>query len=1496
MSITAQQFPEFFRLNGLIRLDDLPDPEPVLIRKLPVNSALHFLGNDDNPSIDPSDPLMLGYTDRVRYMNVTQYPEGVLGGRRHVIDMNTVYNSFDRTNRNFKVIKSIPDMAIVGAKQLLVVNYGYLDEAYVWAEVATSRFLKFENKLKTMVSTIKQMQEKSTRQHFIVLDVPPMLLPKSVLDRESLKPVEKLRNFFRSGDEQILRHLWLFLNSTDTGEVDSSESPNVVKRKVSAESIFSEFSDDLKRNVNFLYKSYDGKYTVVNLGYLHSWVRGNSNLTFMKSVVVKGYEDVQKYMLRGLLVLQTINQSGASEKAKEEAQRQKLAEVEAQQKLSDLALTGGEGASDKDERFLQDREYETSAIRDQSGLSEASPVIGGDARKPTEQVSSQFDSSVKTKDIKDEPAVNEEDVNKDLDALEKVYLKQMKAIDDAAAKAKKATTVDEAKITDVVPVEGYSSEVVESTEEIKAQLFKTVTPQESLFKRLDAMVDEGRITASEYRKKAELIKAAPNLPDPYGSGKTIAQASVVTKEELTITKEEAALNVPAAVIDKSMAESTLNVMARKYNTETIYKDMLSCVQAVQKGDIIIKDHMVTTQHTALGSYDLHTLEISALGGMPSLVRAKIPRIHEDGHFVAKGNKYVMRKQMVDLPIRKIGANRVGLSSYYGKTFVDRAVKKADSSLDYVLTRLSKATIQPDEYLRDVIPGDVFDNYFESPYFFSGISEKFKSFRAGDITFDMNYKGFRKTLDPKIVDFLEKDGTRICGWIAGGKKAIITIDKDSFFFANRQGEREPLGDIFDILRMDRANAPVDFAEVKVFAQGIPVGVYYGQQIGFRKLVKMLQAKHRLVEGRQQKNLQPFEYVVQFRDVAYIFDRREEVNALVLAGFQAFHKETKLFDAELFDAKDVYLRLLETKGLSSIYMTEMENMNNMFVDPITERILKEMNEPTSFNELLIRSCELLKTYYYPASQDANYQRIRGYDRFAGFFYKELVQAVRGYKARNRTGRAKVDMSPYQVWTTITRDSAVKHAEDNNPIQSVKIAQEAVTYVGEGGRGKESMNRQSRAYMTSNLGTLSEASVDSSDVGINAFLSAVPGFANTDGLNKKDRPLGAANLLSTSVLLAPYSENDDQKRKSFISIQQGHTIATEGYGAPMVRSGYESVLGMRTSEMFAKTAPQDGQVSSISERGITVKFKDGTEQGYPLGMMFGKAEGSVYPHNLITPLKVGQKFKKDEYITYNTNFFEPDPILPGGIVYKGSLMCRMVLMEVPQTHEDSSTISRELSERLKTTTTKVKTYTVGFKQNIHDIVKVGQRLKPEDILMTIEDEITASDGSFRDSSLAILSERSKNYPKSGYIGTVSHVEVFYHGDVLNMSSTLKSIAQKSDRIKAEEGKSRLQPFSTGFVDGDFSVDGTPLALGKAVIKIYINVGDNASTGDKIVLGHQLKSVIGEVMPYTLRTENGDKIDVKMGSRSYAARIVESIVKIGEKSTTLDVMGQKQYDIYYS
>lgn len=370
---------------------------------------------------------------------------------------------------------------------------------------------------------------------------------------------------------------------------------------------------------------------------------------------------------------------------------------------------------------------------------------------------------------------------------------------------------------------------------------------------------------------------------------------------------------------------------------------------------------------------------------------------------------------------------------------------------------------------------------------------------------------------------------------------------------------------------------------------------------------------------------------------------------------------------------------------------------------------------------------------------------------------------------------------------------------------------------------------------------------------------------------------------------------KRRAFVGIQQAHTVATRGYEPNMVRTGYENVIGQRTGEMFASSAKQDGKVITKTDHGILVEYKDGTRKGFALGMLYGKAEGSVYPHTLVSNMREGQKFRKGDYISYNTGFFEPDHLAPGSLVYKGSMMVRVALPEAPETHEDSSAISAALAARMTTTIAKPKSYVVRFKQGVHNVVKPGQKVNPEDPLLTIEDELTAMDDSLSDSSISILADMAKMTPRAGSRGTISWIEVIYHGDKADMSASLKALADRSDRRKYETGKSTGKPVETGLVNSDWRVDGTPLAVDHAELRVYINVDEPLGSGDKVVYGAQLKSVCGEVMNYKLTTESGLVVDAKMGAKSFAARIVTSLIEVGVRASTLDVITKDALKTYY-
>lgn len=356
----------------------------------------------------------------------------------------------------------------------------------------------------------------------------------------------------------------------------------------------------------------------------------------------------------------------------------------------------------------------------------------------------------------------------------------------------------------------------------------------------------------------------------------------------------------------------------------------------------------------------------------------------------------------------------------------------------------------------------------------------------------------------------------------------------------------------------------------------------------------------------------------------------------------------------------------------------------------------------------------------------------------------------------------------------------------------------------------------------------------------------------------------------------------------------IACSGYKQAAVRTGYEQIVPHRTSSRHAVTAKMEGVVTSVSETGIVVEYKDKEVKGYELGRRFGAASGLTIPHMLVTDLSVGQKFKEGDVICYNKDFFERDMLNPAQVVLKSGIIAKVALMESSATFEDSSAITPKLANLLSTKITKIKNIVLTFDQTVHRLVKTGSNVKADDILCIIEDAVTANSSVFDEESLNTLRLLGAQTPTAKVKGTVERIEFYYHGDKEDMTESLRNIAIECDRDLARRNRAVGKKVFTGSVDDSFRVDGTPLTLDTAVIRIYITHDAPQGNGDKLVFANQMKSVVGEILPGKITTESGVEVDAIFGMTSIFNRIVNSPFLIGTTNVLLDIIGRKAAAIY--
>lgn len=1196
--------------------------------------------------------------------------------------------------------------------------------------------------------------------------------------------------------------------------------------------------------INFVFQE-SGRWTVLNLGQLNAMRRGQEdNVALLKASTTVAPEQLQKYVLRMAMSVMEARTVGAAVEEEPE---------EAEPEFDEGAQLSSDSSDDDGQTTISEKK-----VSDLSA-SAAEP-------EPTSDQHQVADEDEESGDGDEAARLAEMDrkLDEDLAQLNEIAKRQSEiATDDKPIDLRALVADSDGSLEDAIT---------------------------DICNRLS---DDGLLSAAEYRRNIRQASAYKQLPSPDGKT-TLDKYIEITSEELKI---HASPSMPdsEAIFDKTMLKSSLIEFDSRYIEDILPRNIAGMVLNLQKAGVAVTGYNVERVRDVLGGFEMYTVKLAPVEGQPSTLRFKLPIVEKNGTFTSNGVKYRIRKQRGELPIFKTSPNRVALTSYYGKTFVKRGRKKVNDYGEWLSNQVMlKGVNKEDHDIVNVVPGNAFDHQLQSPRPYSALSARFNSFSCRGFELLFNQKLKAKYYPANVLSQYEKDGFVVMGRNAGGQ--YLVMDPYGAVYTTEGASLKLFGSVESFLNIPNVGAPVEFTEVVVFGKEIPVGVVLAYRMGFTNLLKALRVNpKRVTDGRIR--LASNEYAITFSDETLIFSKDDRLPAMILAGFNEYHRALKSFSVHSFDRRGVYLNLLDSAGLSARYLREIDLMFQLFVDPITKHLLEEMNEPVTLQGLLIRSCEMLLSDQHPREGDGAFKRVKGYERMAGAVYNEMVQSVRAHNGRMAKSTARIEMNPYAVWKRVTEDPAKSQVNEINPIEELKQI-EAVTMAGTGGRMKRSMTKSTRRYDPNDMGTISESTVDSSDVAINMFLSADPQFTSLYGLAKRYEPgkTGVTALLSTSALCSPASDRDDPKRVNFVAIQQSHSIACHGYHQSQFRTGYEQVIPHRTSDLFAYTAKKPGTVKSVNYKGVVIVYDDGAEEGYETGRRFGNAAGLTIPHEITTTLKEGDKVNVGDTIVYNTGFFEPDFFNKKRVIWKNSITARTVLWESKQTLEDASSISAKVAERLTTKTTKVKHIVVSFDQAVNKLVTAGQAVTSDSILCVIEDAITANNKLFTDATIDTLKIVGAQTPRAGVKGVIERVEVFYHGDKEDMSESLRALANQSDREMRKNAEALGRQVFSGSVDGGFRIEANPLALDTAAIRIYITSDIPAGIGDKGVFANQMKTVFSEVLEEPYKTEDGVEVDAIFGQKSIADRIVHSPETIGTTVSLLDFIADEMIAIYRS
>lgn len=1005
---------------------------------------------------------------------------------------------------------------------------------------------------------------------------------------------------------------------------------------------------------------------------------------------------------------------------------------------------------------------------------------------------------------------------------------------------------------------------------------------------------DGVITAGELRHTTKAANKYRELKNPYDPKETFTETLLVTEEDVTLSDEKEVVVDGAKYLipDKSMYESSLKEFDSKYIRQVMPKHIVRSVMGLANIGISVQDYDVEQVSNINDEYEIHTVKVATVFGKTSTVRFRIPTVNEYGEFRLGGIKYRMRKQWSDLPIRKISDSEVALTSYYSKIFVKRTPRAAYNYERWITNTLIEMGIDDNNnHIVNLKLNNVFDNYSELPREYTMISKRISSFDC---------KGYRFYFDISKVDenFEHKKRTANVVHLAhkvDDPTSLITMHKDTGTI--RVGNEETT--LLNFLELgDDIKVPHDYAEIKMLGKPIPLAYILGYQIGLGNLLKTLNTDYERLTSVPSEMVDTH-LVIRFKDESLVIPKTSKLACMVLGGLNRFHNDLKRYSIYAFDDRETYSNVFENNQVDLRYLKECTTMFPMWVDHITFDILTEMGEPTDLVQLLIRASSMLLYDTHPDAIDTSQMRVRGYERFSGMVYSELAREARSFNFKPNRKDKTFTVNPEAIWYAIRNDNSVTPVEESNPIHSLK-EQEVVVYIGEGGRSNVTMTAPTRKFHKNAMGVVSEATVDSQHVGTITYLTANPNFKSLYGTTKAIDPSveqPPAQLVSTSMLLSAGGDIDDPKRTNFTAVQNSQTMGTNGYELLPVRTGYERVIGNRTSDTFCRTAKLDGEVTDKDDKTgtLVVTYSDGTVDKVSTATVYAPWSGKLMAQPVQCNLNKGDKFNAGDVLTYNPLFFKADKLVPNQVSLTMATLARVAIIEGGDVYEDSCAMSLELSKKLGADIAHVRNIVLDSDQDIVDLVEVGDEVNPDSILCTIINSQT--DTSFYDEqTLTLLEKIGSTSPKAKYHGRITKVEVLYTGEIEDMAINVQDVAVTSDKALYRKARKMGTNVTDGRVDIGHRIDGNGLGLNQVVIRVYMVSPLTMSTGDKLVMSHQLKATVARVWTDNNRDENGKKFDAFFSGQSIDNRVVDSPFLIGSTSTIMLEVTARAIDNYFN
>lgn len=534
---------------------------------------------------------------------------------------------------------------------------------------------------------------------------------------------------------------------------------------------------------------------------------------------------------------------------------------------------------------------------------------------------------------------------------------------------------------------------IETNNDIKAKAVRYIETKK-------AAVNKSNFAAKQMEKEADLIGSLQDLDEPDK------------------TNDPSNFKIDMPFVDERIEKSHLTSIDEEYNKKQSMKDLTNVISAFSNNEytpMIVdsisyedSDNDVDEKRTLSVRYKTDDNKMASF-------QVDVPKIVDNRYLYLGGNKKVIKKQLIRLPIVKTKSDRVEITTNYQKMTIERTNGNLSRKNMYIFKKLKEIGDNPAfkiEYGDNSVANEKmgYVNNFE----YEELASKINKITSVKYELFFNRDSCEEEVDVQdIPDGFTKDKTPL-GFEKVGEsyKKFIYIKDNKIYGYDLSTKTTELieNTIFDflvndVLKLDMSVLPsigksFIYTNVKFLQTTYPIFAVVGSQVGLSNVMQRYNIKYHISQKQEKKNI---EYVeVKFKD-CFLYYEDTVRNTLLLNALYLLNPEE--YNYSDFDIDVPYTAyFIRTLGESvGIHTRNTLRINlSVMVDPITRDILLDLKQPTNIIDLMLYANTLLVGNQYKPGNDMTNWRIRSNELINDRLYGILADAYVSYCKHKINGK--------------------------------------------------------------------------------------------------------------------------------------------------------------------------------------------------------------------------------------------------------------------------------------------------------------------------------------------------------------------------------------------------------------------------------------------------------------------------------------------------------------